>query len=109
MSHRFPRAPFSFSLDIFIPRMPSNEADGIEFTLLGSYLPQDAQKLLERLDRKGIAFRTRPTMPFPQPGPSTTLVISVDPARSNEANEILRDLFGDNLPNYDSSFFRSHR
>lgn len=72
--------------------MPSNEADGIEFTLLGSYLPRDTQKLLERLDRKGIAFRTRPTMPFPQPGPSTTLVISVDPARSNEANEILRDL-----------------
>ena len=88
--------------------MPSNKADEIEFTLLGSYLPQDAQKLLERLDRKGIAFRTRPTMPFPQPGPSTTL-ISVDPARSNEANEILRDLFGDNLLNDDSSFFRGRR
>jgi hypothetical protein len=85
--------------------MTSNEADGPEFTLLGSYLPQDAQKLLERLDRTGIAFRTRTTMPFPQPGPSATLLISVDSARSSEANQILRDLFGDNLPNYDSSFF----
>jgi extradiol dioxygenase family protein len=88
--------------------MASNEPDGTEFTLLGSYLPQDAQKLLERLDQAGIAFRTRPTMPFPQPGPSTTLVIGVDSARSSEANQILRDLFGDNLPNYDSSFFRGH-
>jgi hypothetical protein len=56
--------------------MASNEANRREFTLLGSYLPQDAQKLLDRLDQAGIPFRTRPTMPFPQPGPSTTLLIS---------------------------------
>jgi hypothetical protein len=89
--------------------MASNEADETEFTLLGSYLPQDAQKLLERLDHAGIAFRTQSTIPFPQPGPSTTLVISVDSTRASDANQILRDLFGDNLPNYDSSFFRSQR
>ena len=30
--------------------MASNEASRGELTLLGSYLPQDAQKLLDRLD-----------------------------------------------------------
>ena len=89
--------------------MASNKPDGTEFTLLGSYLPRDAQKLLEQLERTEIAFLTRPTMPFPQPGPSSTLMISVDSARLNEANQILRDLFGDNLPNYDASFFRGDR
>jgi hypothetical protein len=89
--------------------MASNEADETDFTLFGSYLPQDAKKLLERLDREGIAFRTRPSMPFPQPGPSTTLVISVDSARSDEVSQILGDLFGDNLPNYHSSFFVATR
>jgi hypothetical protein len=86
--------------------MASNEAYETEFTMLGSYLAQDDQKLLERLDQAGIPFRTRPKMPFPQLGPPITLVISVDSARSSEANQILRDLFGDNLPNYDSSSFR---
>jgi len=89
-------------------RMASNESDRSEFTLLGSYLAHDAKQLLDRLQQAGIPFRTRPTMPFPQPGPSTVLVISVQSARSSEANQILQELFGDNLPNYDSSFFRGH-
>jgi hypothetical protein len=89
------------------------EPNEFEVALLKQFAVQDPSLCLGSLHvlSRGIAFRIRPTMPFPQPGPSTTLVISVDPARSNsnEANEILRDLFGDNLPNYDSSFFRGHR
>ena len=87
------------------------EPNEFEVALLKQFAVQDPSLCLGSLHvlSRRIAFRIRPTMPFPQPGPSTTLVISVDPARSNEANEILRDLFGDNLPNYDSSFFRGHR
>ena len=89
--------------------MKSEEPERPEFTLLGSYLPQGAQKLLARFDETGIAFRRRPTTPFPQPGPPTTLLVSVDSARSSEVNRILRNLFGGGVPNYDSSFFRGDR
>ena len=88
--------------------MKSDNPQSTEFVLLGNYLPQDAKRLLDRFEQAGIAFRTRPRRPFPQPGPPTTLAISVDSARSSEVRQILRDLFGEYLPNYDSSFFREH-
>ena len=79
-----------------------------DFVLLGSYPPDEAKKLLARFEQTGIAFRTRPRSPFPQPGPSVTMDISVDAARTNDVAQIQRELFGDGLPNYDSSFFRDH-
>ena len=88
--------------------MKSDEPQQSDFLLLGSYLPEDAKKLLARLEQTGIAFRTRARRPFPQPGAPVTMDISVEPSRSSEAAQIQRELFGDGLPNYDSSFFRDH-
>jgi hypothetical protein len=89
--------------------MKSDEPQQNDFLLLGNYPPEEAKKLLKRLEEAQIAFRTRPRSPFPQPGPPVTMDISVDSARSSEVAEIQRDLFGDGLPNYDSSFFRDDR
>jgi hypothetical protein len=76
--------------------MKSEEPQQTDFVLAGSYSPQDAAKLLERLGQAGIAFRTRPSRPFPQPGPTMTLSISVDSARSSEVYQIQSDLFRGN-------------
>ena len=89
--------------------MKSDEAKQTDFVPLGSYSPREAAKLLERFKQAGIWFRAQPRSPLPQPGPTASLDISVDSARSNEVAQIHRDLFGDGLPNYDSSFFREHR
>jgi hypothetical protein len=86
--------------------MKSDEPQESDFVLLGNYLPEDAKKLLARLEQTGIAFRTRSKRPFPQPGPPVTMDISVESSRSSEVAQIQRELFGDGLPNYDSSFFR---
>ena len=86
--------------------MKSDESEQTDFVLLGSYPPEDARNLLERFEQHGIAFHTRPRRPFPQPGPPATMDISVDSARSSEVAQIQQELFGDSLPNYDSSFFR---
>ena len=89
--------------------MKSDESQQSDFVLLGSYPAEDAKKLLERFEQAQIAFRTRPRSPFPQPGPPVTMDISVDSARFSEVAQIQRELFGDGLPNYDSSFFRDDR
>ena len=93
--------------------MKSDEPQNADFVLLGKYSPQDAAKLLERFEQAGIAFRTQPSRPLPQPGTPMTLIISVHSARSNEIDQIHRDLFGESarrgLPNYESSFFRDRR
>jgi len=88
--------------------MKSDEPDQIDFVLLGTYAPREAAKLLARFEEAGIPFRTQPKKPNPEPGPTAAIYISVDAARGKEAAEIHRDLFGDGLPNYDSSFFRDH-
>jgi hypothetical protein len=80
-----------------------------DFVLLGSYPPREAAKLLERFHQAKIAFRTRPRRPPPEPGPTVVIDISVDSTRASEVAQIHRDLFGDGLPNYHSSFFGEHR
>ena len=77
------------------------------FTILSTYSPHEASRLLERFERSGIAFRaqTKKTRYYLK----TEIVISVEVARAGEAAEIHRELFGDGLPNYDSSFFRQRR
>ena len=88
--------------------MKSDERDQIDFVLLGRYAPREAAKLLVRFEKAGIPFRMQPRKPDPQPGPTAAIDISVDAARGTEVAQIHRDLFGDGLPNYDSSFFRDH-
>jgi len=80
--------------------MKSNERERADFVLLGSYPPREAAKLLERLHKAAIAFRTQPRRPPPEPGPTVLIDISVDSTRASEAAQIHHDLFGDGLPNY---------
>ena len=89
--------------------MKSDEAEQVNFVLLGSYPPREAAKLLERFHQAGIAFRTQPRSPPPEPRPTVVIDISVDSTRTSEVAQIHRDLFGDGLPNYHLSFFREHR
>ena len=89
--------------------MKSGEPEQTKFLWLGRYSPREAAKLLERFQQAGILFRALPRKPLPQPGPTAALDISVDSARTSKADQIHRDLFGDGLPNYESSFFRHHR
>jgi len=88
--------------------MKSDKPEQTEFVLLGTYAPREAVKLLARFKAAGIPFRIQPRKPSPQPGPTAGIYISVDATRGTEVAEIHRDLFGDGLPNYDSSFFRDH-
>ena len=97
-----------FSLDVSHPRMKSDEPEQTEFVPLGRYAPREAAKLLARFEEAGIPFRMQPRKPAPQPGPTAAIDISVDATRGTEVAQIHRDLFGDGLPNYDSSFFRDH-
>jgi hypothetical protein len=83
--------------------------DQADFVLLGSYPPREAAKLLERFHQAGITFRTQPRSPPPEPAPTVVIDISVDSTRASEVAQIHRDLFGDGLPNYLSSFFRENR
>ena len=88
------------------------KSDGLkrdDFVLLGSYPPREAAKLLERFHQAGIAFRTQPRRPPPEPGPTVVIDISVPSTRASEVGQIHRDLFDDGLPNYQSSFFREDR
>ena len=88
--------------------MKSDKPEQIDFVMLGTYAPREAVKLLARFKTAGIPFRTQPKKPDLQPGPTAGICISVDAARATEVAEIHRNLFGDGLPNYDSSFFRDH-
>jgi len=88
--------------------MKSDEPQETDFVPLGSYSPREAAKLLKRFEQAAILFRTQPRKPLPEPGPTAAVDISVDAARATEVAQIHRDLFGDGLPNYESSFFRDH-
>ena len=78
-----------------------------EFFLLGSYSPHEAAKLLERCEKEGIVFRAQTVRHSYHP--RMTVAISVDPQRAGDSDKIHQELFGDGLPNYDSSFFRENR
>ncbi len=89
--------------------MTSEKPSEENLVLLGTYSPREASKLLQRFQDAGIAFTATPRAPrYESAGPTITLQIRVDPARSAEVAQIHRELFGDGLPNYDSSFFRDH-
>ena len=86
--------------------MKSDELERDDFVLLGSYPPTEAAKLLERSHEGGIAFRTQPRTPPPEPVSTILIDISVDSTRAGEVAQIHHDLFGDGPPNYASSYFR---
>jgi hypothetical protein len=81
------------------------------FVFLGYYSPREASKLLERLGQENIEFHAQPRRigTGRGGGPTVTLLISIALNRSGDAEKIHQELFGDCLPNYDSSFFRDHR
>ena len=91
--------------------MSSDTPQQDDLVLLGRYRPHDASRLLERFELAGILFRAEPLRAGygGSNGPTVSIDVSVDAQRSVEAADIHRDLFGDELPNYDSSFFRQHR
>ena len=95
-----PRHPavtyLSISLGVFNLPMQSNEPEA-DFVLLGSYPPREAAKLLERFHQAGIAFRTQPRSPPPEPRPTVVIDISVDSTRASEVAQIHRDLFGKSI------------
>jgi hypothetical protein len=87
--------------------MTSEKPTEENLVLLGTYSPREASKLVQRFQDAGITFTATPRGPgYESAGPTITLQIRVDPARSAEVAQIHRELFGDGLPNYDSSFFR---
>jgi hypothetical protein len=75
--------------------MKSDETERNDFMLFGSYPPAEAAKLLERFHQAGIAFRTQPRTPPPEPLSTVLIDVSVDLTRAGEAAQIRRDLFGD--------------
>ncbi|HEX4631850.1 MAG TPA: hypothetical protein VH188_12895 [Chthoniobacterales bacterium] len=91
--------------------MNSGDSHEQALTHLGTYSPHEAAKLLERFECAGIVFRAQPRRAGwgGSNGPTVVMDISVDPARASEVDQIHQDLFGDSLPNYDSSFFHQRR
>jgi hypothetical protein len=89
--------------------MKSDEVERDDFVLLGSYPPTEAARLLERFHQAGIAFRSQPRTPPPEPVSRVLIDISVESTRAGEVAQIHRDLFGEEPPNYASSFFRDRR
>ena len=91
--------------------MKAEDSQEGELALLGRYSPREASKLLARLEQANIEFRAHPLRAGygGSNGPTASIDISVDPARSAEVDQIHRDLFGDSLPNYESSFFHGRR
>lgn len=91
--------------------MSSDTPQQNDLVLLGRYRPHDASRLLERFERAGILFRAEPLRAGygGSNGPTVSIDVHVDTHRSVEAADIHRELFGEALPNYDSSFFRERR
>ena len=89
------------------------------FEYLGYYTPPDAEKLFEAFTQAGIEYRAdvidhtaNPATPlghfggtFSQP---VQILVSGSVDRREEIHQIHAKLFGDCLPNFDSSFFTGH-
>jgi hypothetical protein len=91
--------------------MKSRRSETRDFAPLATYRPREALKLVECLQSSGIAYRAETVRPGQADckGPTTVVEVSVDPQKCEQANRIHIELFGDGLPNYDSSFFQQHR
>jgi hypothetical protein len=87
-----------------------------EFLLMGTYSIVDARKLLSGLDSAEIEYRVEFNDGVANIGPlqaesggafgqAAQATVSVAAAQKQQADRIHTDLFGDCLPNYDSTFF----
>jgi hypothetical protein len=96
----------------------SDMQGGYEY--LGYYSPADGAKLFQAFDAAGIDYAAdvadstgKMSLALSVMGGSfggaVQVLISIDPARRADVLRIHQELFGDCLPNYDSSFFKEHR
>ena len=87
---------------------PEEHAEDDECETLGWYSPRDAEQLLNALDDAQVANRAEASGGTGSIFVQTDhgLMISVEPAGRDKAHELHAQLFGDALPNFDSSFFR---
>jgi hypothetical protein len=92
-------------------------AEGFDY--LGYYSPSDAEKLIQAFDRANIVYRVEiidhtadAATPLGHCGglysASTQVLLSASTARRDEIQHIHESIFGDCLPNFDSSFFATH-
>ena len=93
---------------------------GGDLEYLGYYSPTDAAKLFEAFEAAGVDFAAdvtdatgaiSPLVAFVGGtfGQAVQVLISIDPARREDVDRIHKGLFGDCLPNYDSSFFKEQQ
>ncbi len=91
------------------------EDDG--FDVLGYYSPPEAEKFLEALEKAKIEYRAEVNDKTPEMTPirsrlggtfgqAVQVLISTLSTSREEVGKIHEQLFGDCLPNYDSTFFR---
>ena len=89
------------------------------FEYIGYYTPPDAEKLIEAFTKAGINYRAdvvdrtaSEATPLGHLGGlysgSTQILLSGSVARRDEIHRIHESLFGDCLPNFESSFFNTH-
>jgi hypothetical protein len=89
------------------------------FEYIGYYAPPDAEKLIEAFTQAGIEYRADvidrtadAVTPLGHFGGtfsrSVEILISGSVDRREQIHEIHARLFGDCLPNFDSSFFKTH-
>ena len=89
------------------------------FEYIGYYTPPDAEKLIEAFTKAGIDYRADVvdhTADASTPlghicgtfSQSTQILISGSVDRREEIQQIHTSLFGDCLPNFDSSFFTTN-
>ena len=93
-----------------------NTAPDDNFDYIGYYSPSDAEKLIQAFTRAKIDYRVEvvdhtqdAATPLGHYGGlysgSTQILLSGSTARREEIQHIHESLFGDCLPNFDSSFF----
>ena len=93
-----------------------SSADDSSFEYLGYYAPSDAAKLFAAFEAAEVDFRADffdgtnaigsiAAVGGGRCGQAAHVLIRFDPERRKTVHEIHADLFGDCLPNYDSSFF----
>ncbi|MEY2512151.1 MAG: hypothetical protein QOE26_2914 [Verrucomicrobiota bacterium] len=95
----------------------NHEADeSDEFLLMGTYSIVDARKLLTALEIQGVDHRVEfrdgaadivPALSYfgGAFGQAAQATVHVAPAQKDLVDQIHADLFGDCLPNYESTFF----
>ena len=101
--------------------METNADDAsADLEYLGYYSPPDAAKLFDAFEAAGVDFAADVSDATGAIGPlvssaggtfgnAVRVLIRTDPARRADVDRIHQRLFGDCLPNYESSFFKEQR